>query len=368
MKNKSFYKVVFLTIISIILILFAIEVTLRILSYYKVSGIAYDNNLGWRFIKRYRYKIPLDTTSKKMYCFSTNRYGFRDVNHSLKKGNNCKRIIFLGDSYTAGTEVSDEKVFTSLFKKIIKATKNSNIEYDIMNISAPAWSSDQQFLYLKSEGMKFNPDFIVMMIAPNDIRETYTKHLFILDNDKSIKRNKTATIPLNIRFLWFLSNHSSFFQFLQTKLRTSYGTFKNIFLYFPLNFQTKTHPSGDHPLFLKTVPEELMKARELFKAMLLEINKLCIGNNCKLILVVLPTKMEFDGSLKEDLYQPGNIASYVENIAMDYNISFLNLFSALERRGNPLSIFISNEYHYNQEGHIFIAKELLYFFQNNQLL
>ncbi len=347
-----------------VVVILAIELTFKINSEYQVSGIAYDEILGWRFKRNMNNGF-----FRKKDGFTTNNEGFRDNEHPFVKDKGIKRIIFLGDSYTAGSRVSDHETFSSLFRKKIAANKTDSNKYDVMNVSVPAWATDQEFLYLVHEGMKYKPDYLFLMIAPNDIRETYAKSFFRLDNNNYLEKGRTTSISLKARFCWFLSNNSCFYQFLQMKVfKTSHGGFSTIFSYFPVDLHVTNCPTVDHPLFLMEMPAQIKAARDLFKTIVLEINKACLKNNCKLILVVLPTKMEFDGSLNGDSYQPGNIAHFVRRISLEHGIIFLDLFSLLNTEADPLKVFIADEYHYNREGHIFIAEKLYEFFDQLKLL
>jgi hypothetical protein len=235
-----------------------------------------------------------------------------------------------------------------------------------MNASVPAWATDQQYIYLKEEGMKYHPDYVLLMIAPNDIRETYGKRFFYLENG-NLKERGVPPIPWKARFYWFLANHSCAFQTLQSLFKQEYGSFKSVFQYFPVSFPLVSEMCNDKHLFLKEIPEEIIRARELFKTILLEINKLCKKNHCKLMIPVIPTKIEFDGNLKGARYEPGKISEYVKAIANENAIPFLDFFSYLKtEKKEPLKIFISSEYHLNNYGHVFVAKKLLPFFNLNQ--
>ena len=269
----------------------------------------------------------------------------------------------MGDSYTFGSRVSDDETFTSLFEKMITEDKIDNSRYDVMNVSAPAWATDQQFLYLRHIGMQYKPDYLFLMIAPNDIRESYVKQFFFLDGNGTLKENKITVVPWRDRLLWFLSNHSHTFQFLQKKVfSTDYGEAKHIFKFYPVNWVIKDYPEGDEPLFLKEMPEEVKKARNLFKALLSAINRICEVNGCELVLTILPMKMEFDATLKSQEYHPGYIAEYIKGIAAEYDVPFLDLFSLAKEERDPLKIFIAEEYHFNEHGHNFIAERLYDFF------
>lgn len=366
MKTK---KNIYLCIRSIMLmcaILMFTEVGFKLFSNCQLSGIKYDKRLGWLLKKNYDSKIREKDSRKRGRKLSFNSRGFRDRDHSFEKDEGTKRIIFLGDSYTAGIQYSKDEIFTGIFEQKLNAIAANKIKYEVMNVSVPAWATDQQYIYLKEEGMKYHPDYVILMIAPNDIRETYGKKFFYLENGK-LKEKGAPAIPWRARFYWFLANHSCVFQGLQSLFEQNYGSFKNVFQYFPVSFPVGVEICNDKHLFLKEIPEEIRAAMELFKTILLEINQLCKKNHCKLLISVIPTKIEFDGDLRGEQYEPGKIAEYVEAIADENAIPFLDLFSYLKtEEEDPLKIFISREYHLNDYGHAFVAKKLLPFFDLNQ--
>jgi hypothetical protein len=112
-----------------------------------------------------------------------------------------------------------------------------------------------------------------------------------------------------------MANHSSLFQFLQKKIfHTEYGTFKRLFTLIRINFKDTHFIHWDLPLFLKNPIEELKEAKKLIKISIYEIKKICTLNNCKLMIAIIPTKMEFNNNLKENILKPGLIAEYLEKI------------------------------------------------------
>ncbi len=343
-----------------------IESGFKLLSNCQLSGIKYDKRLGWLLKKNYDSKIREKDSRKRGRKLSFNSRGFRDRDHSFEKDEGTKRIIFLGDSYTAGIQYSNDEIFTSIFEQKLNAISANKIKYEVMNVSVPAWATDQQYIYLKEEGMKYHADYVIIMIAHNDIREAYGKKFFYLENG-NLKEVGAPPIPWKARFYWFLANHSCVFQGLQSLFKQNYGSFKNVFQYFPVSFPVGVEMCNDKHLFLKEIPEEITVAMELFKTILLEINQLCQKNHRKLLISVIPTKIEFDGALRGEQYEPGKIAEYVKAIADENAIPFLDLFSYLKtEEEDPLKIFISREYHLNDYGHAFVAKKLVPFFDLNQ--
>ncbi len=362
-KNSSPYVIIILLICTSLLLS---EAALQLFANCRFSVIEYDKRLGWLLKKNNTLEIKAKDQDKRDIKTSFNGRGFRDSDHSFEKDEGTKRIIILGDSYTAGIEYPDDVIFASIFERKLNSTAADNIKYDVMNVSVPAWATDQQYTYLKEEGMKYHPDYVILIIAPNDIRETYGKKFLYLENG-DLKETGTTLIPWRARFFWFLANHSCVFQGFQRVFKLDYGSFRSIFQYFPISFPVGAEMCNDKHLHLKETPAEITAAMELFKAILLEINRLCRENHCRLMITVAATKDEFDGSLKDGQYESAKITEYVKSIADENSIPFLDLFSHLQtKEKDPLKIFITWEYHLNDYGHAFVAEELLQFFDSSQ--
>lgn len=367
MRSSPFVLFTSIAIVSgLALVLTAVEAGFTFFASCAPSGIAHDELLGWRLTKKqlWRYKSigpeGLDVQA------NTNSAGLRDSEHSRTKQPGKSRIIFLGDSYTVGLEYPTDKIFTQRFAGALNQAKAPTELFDVMNVAVPAWATDQQYLYLKSEGMKYQPDYVVLMIAPNDIRESYAKRFFALKNNKLVPE-RSASIPWKDRAYWYLANHSCAFQRWQKAAATDYGRFAGIFRHYSMSFSVGAEMASERHLFLRDAPAEITAAKELFKSLVLAIHRLCADHHCKLLLAIIPTKIEYDGSLKDIRYQPGAVADYVETIATENNIPFLNLVRALAaEESDPLNIFITNEYHLNDRGHAFVAKHLLAFFKAYQ--
>ena len=92
---------------------FVIEVFLRIFLTERSSGM----NMG----------ILNKKFSKKYYA--TNKEGYRDVEY-FKKNTEKDFIIFLGDSFTFGSGVAQDKIFPSIILK-------KNDKYEILNLGVP---------------------------------------------------------------------------------------------------------------------------------------------------------------------------------------------------------------------------------------
>lgn len=357
-----FSNVLILVGLYLIISIMIVELVFRLNLKYPVSCIVYDKNFGWKYKKGKRTVTVEDNKQKITF----NSCGFRDMEHSVKKESEKERIILLGDSYAAGTGVLDDEIFPRIFEK--KLNKKGNNTYEIINAAVAAWATDQQLIYMKKEGfVKYDPDYVILAAVPNDIREAYSKKFFSIGKDNILKQNSRQKLSWKTRFCWYLSNHLCVYQWLQKKLNTNYGSFKSIFHLFPVSFLIERETCHDKHLFLIEEPPELKAAFDLFRAMLLRLNRLCLDNNCRLILTVLPTKMEYEKLLTEEkIFQPGKIAKYVKDIAIDNNIIYFNLWDLAAKEEAPLKLFIENEYHFNRTGHIFIAENLSKLFESSK--
>ncbi|MBU1863417.1 MAG: SGNH/GDSL hydrolase family protein [Candidatus Omnitrophica bacterium] len=368
MRFKKTYTVFIIPLIVILwggVFIIAAELFVRAVGRdrYPLSGIAYDAIIGWRNKRNMHYK---KVKFNRLYSFTTNSRGFRDTEHSFLKKNNTKRIMFLGDSYTFGIRCSDEDIFTNVFERMINDEKgnDNNTRYEIMNVSSSAWSTDQELLYLMSEGVRYKPDYVILMIAQNDIRESAAKNIIDIDtNIHQLKRRRVSPVPWSVQLGWFLSNHFHSYQFLQEKiLKNNQGTFENIFLYFPVMFNVNGFSAYDESLYLKNIPQHVEEARALFKMLLYEMNNFCIKNNSHLIAVILPAKMEFNGELEDSHYDVSVVSHYIQKVADEHNISFLNFFSLLQKEKRPLKIFFEDDLHFSAYGHDYIAQALCKYF------
>jgi len=199
----------------------------------------------------------------KTFSLELNKHGFRGATPSIKKSAGTTRIMVIGDSYTAGLDYPDEEIFTQMLESRLNA-KNQN--YEVINVSCPSWATDQHYLYWTTEGLKYNPDILILMASPNDIRETYNKKIFQLQSDNSLKQNK-VWMHWKERTGWWLARHSSLFQYIQKEfLDKKFGTFTNIYKYYPVHYFQEDYKDWDRPIFLKEPFKEVRESYHVKKA------------------------------------------------------------------------------------------------------
>jgi hypothetical protein len=112
----------------------------------------FDAVLGWRNIPDYR----ATTFGKPM---TINSRGLRDREYPYEKPPGTKRILVLGDSFTWGFGVGDSAIFTEDLERRLTANRES---WEVLNAGVSGWGTDQEYLFLKNEGLRYSPDIVLL--------------------------------------------------------------------------------------------------------------------------------------------------------------------------------------------------------------
>ena len=152
-----------------------------------------------------RARIPLGGT---FHLFKSNSIGMRsDREYPLQISEKRKRIVLLGDSYTAGDGVSNGERFSDLLEQ-------SHTHLDVMNFGLNGSGTDQQVLIYETFAKSYESDaYIFAILTENIARCGYTcfpswdwnEHLvvyrpkpyFTLEDDQLVLRNQP--VPLERR-------------------------------------------------------------------------------------------------------------------------------------------------------------------------
>ena len=111
----------------------------------------YDSLRGWALMPNVRNMTVFGDR-----ILNTNSKGLRgNLEFSYLRHPGEKRIVVLGDSYTFGDEVSDDETFTYKLSRLLPDT-------EVLNLGVHGYGHDQMLLYLKQEGIKYQPDVVLI--------------------------------------------------------------------------------------------------------------------------------------------------------------------------------------------------------------
>ena len=87
---------------------------------------------------------------------------FRGRDVSVIKPEGVKRIIFLGDSFTMGVKLNDSQIFDYLLEE------DFNGEVEALNFGRAGYDAKSEIDLFFEQGLKYNPDLIIIFPYPND--------------------------------------------------------------------------------------------------------------------------------------------------------------------------------------------------------
>lgn len=148
--------------------------------------VEYDEQRGWRNIpnaagdyKNVEYTVHLQYNAR----------GIRGPERPYAKPPGTYRIVVLGDSYIDGYSVAREDRVTEQLERLLNTAQSAR-SVEVIALGTAGYSTDQELLWLESEGLRYEPDLVVLMFYFNDIwynaQSQYwrgAKPLFVLDGE-----------------------------------------------------------------------------------------------------------------------------------------------------------------------------------------
>lgn len=364
LKKRNFLVNVFLLIFVVILFFVFMEIILRIIS----PSPKYDRGNEFVF---YEYSEILGWKNKPgasgiFYIPDSESYvqinskGLRDEEHEYEKKEETKRIEFYGDSFTWGYGVNEEDRFADIFGEELNSF--SDKDYEIINLGTTGYGTDQQYLLLREEGLKYNPD-VVVFVYHNDVGDvgrktaySYPKPFFIIENDEL----KLTNVPVPIRggnwteipetedsknFVFKLDSSLRFFKtydFLRTKL---------IYLKIFEKFRGSV------------IDIDTQETLSVIEKIILESRNLCNKNDVSFVVILIPDKSQVFGHA--NTIEIDTLDDFLEK----NSISKINLLPELKQISkNEKDIYFDIDGHFSENGNRIVGELLLRKFTQEKIL
>ena len=208
-----------LIIVSILFALFLSEIALRLMGFNPMyvsperdQFWKYDSLLGWEHEPG---QEGIFETQQFRTIVRINEKGLRDRPHSYERQNDMERILVLGDSFAWGYGVEESERFSQLLEK--------SLGVEVINAGVSGYSTDQELLWYKNEGIKYETDLVILVVAGNDVGDNdqqlvntiYYKPRFVFEEDELVLKGYPVpkTSPQG-RFIYSLSQRSALAYFL----------------------------------------------------------------------------------------------------------------------------------------------------------
>lgn len=375
---------------SLVFILLGIELFCALFHPYKIvddNNTTYHQLLGWVNMPNVSGRIqPWRFLPASVYR-THNSNGLRSTREiSYDKPAGIKRIMLIGDSYFWGYGVNDQEVLSEVLQQMV----GSNIE--IINGAVTGYGTDQEFLWLVSEGMKYKPDLVICGMFPdNDLEDITTSilanrypkpyytlvgsglklHNVPVPDIQSLREKEFAAAKSGFKRLKkFLRHNLHTYQLIVGKLNTI-PSLRKLFL--------KTGLADDTSMLYEQLPHYNLTDRaaieNLSDAILLEMNRVCEKNNALFLLCFIPVKEQtqhapplyddYHGkdsdSLKSQNEENSVNSSYLHRFTENNNIAFLDFLPIVRkyhREGKALYYLGKEDFHWNALGHKVAAEAI----------
>ena len=180
-------------------------------------------------IRRLRANTEFVNTSMDgSWRFRINRNGLRESqDYAYAKPADTVRVLAIGDSHTQGIEVRQEQTYSKVLERYLNANTPDGKRYEVINAGISSFGTQEELVYLENEGVRYEPDIVVLGFFANDPVDDTAAALFRLENGELVV-NRKEYVPgsklayqLNSYSLFrWLSQHSYFYSFTIKSLQS----------------------------------------------------------------------------------------------------------------------------------------------------
>lgn len=197
-----------------------------------------------------------------------NSRGLRSPEITYEKLPSTFRILNLGDSIVMGWGVSEEDTYGRILETMLNEEGSVDLRFEVINAGVPGWNLENALAYLQAEGLKYEPDLIVLDITiANDING---RSALLAVSDPGLLR--------------WLNDHTYFWPFLQSQ--ASWAKVRAQGRDRVDTIDPPTNPAKYFPL-----DPQSERWTERWNTVL-DINRLAGDNNARFVLVLFPLEFQ----------------------------------------------------------------------------
>jgi lysophospholipase L1-like esterase len=339
-----------LILLSTLFALFLSEIALRLMGFDPLYVSPerdrfwkYDTLMGWAHKPGQEgiFETPQFRTVVRI-----NENGLRDRRHSYERQNDIERILVLGDSFAWGYGVEESERFSQLLEK--------SLDVEVINAGVSGYSTDQELLWYKNEGIKYETDLVILVLAGNDVGDNdqqlvntiYYKPRFVLKEGQLVLQGYPVpkTSPQG-RFIYAISQRSALAYFLVQRY------FDLLSLYSKMKANSDAANLPGSGISAKSEPFKLTIA------LLDEMRNIAESKKAKFMIVATD---RWWNSPSSETYQ-----DFINTLQAE---GFLVLDVESLPGFDPEVMLIPDDGHWNQAGHKFVSEKIKVAIESDRLL
>lgn len=319
-----------------------------------------DDVFGWKNKPNIEGMFVKEGTNTHV---KVNSKGLREKEYEYNKPNGIKRIIFLGDSFTWGYKVESKERFTDILQSNF-LTEN----FQVINMGVGGYAMDQELLTLKEEGVKYNPDLVIVVFCINDIGGNIDsrtiKYKYILNDNNALILTKGDNLTLTHLIGRFFFQHSHIYRFVYYKLLGN-PTGNKILVKVGL----ADDEISQLELYSNKYTPKIKYSWNLTKAIFIEIDRVSKEKGAKTLIVIIPERAQVYKehwenakryySLNESDYNLSKPNDILIEFGKENDILVLDLLPEFRKHAIAGEQLYYPDGHWNANGHQ-LAAELIY--------
>ncbi|HCU80680.1 MAG: hypothetical protein CL789_02975 [Chloroflexi bacterium] len=333
---KIFYRPILVILSSLALVLTFVESLTRI-AYPQPLVTQYGSNVSDKYLP-YKPK-PLSiiagtsTSQEYSYNYEHNSFGFRDVEHILRKDHGVFRILGLGDSFTYGVGAEIEDTYLFVLETMLNDISPAREKFEIVKAGIPRYYPHVQRILLEHYGIHYEPDLIIIGFVPNDVIDThYGLDAIVLDRSGYLKTRVANDMGALGNFLY---NNSHFLRIVLKRV-TAYRMSQ---IYNP-KWEEVFVENGHHEDDWIAIENEYTKIVEIAN-----------GIGADVLIVHIPGKGPWDDSHK---YPSERLSAW----AKSNEVGFVDVLPAMKVESSQSDLYYAIDGHANASGHAVIAQQI----------
>ncbi len=336
----------------------------------------HDPLLGWR--KRPGARVVYDRRDYTVEV-SINSRGLRDKERSYAVGPGTSRVLALGDSFVEAFMVPLEQTVTLRLEGKLSGDRCG---VEVINGGTSGYSTDQEYLFYREEGVRYAPKVVVLFFYYNDVLYNAAAHNIHIPKPLlrfEAGRPQVANFPVRPQPpakaradpVAEEVRGSAALDWLAPRLERSsprlYNAIARTGLWPPIRRQPI---SPEFQVYMRRLPPEVKQAWEMTALILKALDEEVSRQGAHLLVAYIPCRFEVNHAdweltrlrygLKDEKWDRGKVLARLADVAAAAKIPLLDLTPALRRAaarfgGQP---YYETDNHWNARGQEAAAEEI----------
>jgi hypothetical protein len=291
-------------------------------------------------VTRYGYRpVPHQTAWSGGAPVRTNAFGFRGPEWRVPKPPGTFRVMVLGDSLSFGNLVAYEDTFAARLQEGLRARRP---DAEVILAAAGGWDTAQELAFLEGEGLRYEPDVVVLGFFHNDYRLPE-------DSARPVRLMAEGRVDERPRALRFVP-----YRAVYVAKRSALVSFLRIRLANVLSAGGAQAPNFFHALLENAVDFEREARITAVHETLARMNALCASRGARLIVAHVPPINLFWHERDSRAY-----VAHLERFCRDRGLAFVDLSDRFWAEKDTDALYLHPwDNHLSPRGHAAAAEAL----------